>query len=308
MRFTIKYLAFCTAMAVSALGAHAEEYRIGTASVGGAFFPIGQGISNLVNKYSGSDITMVPIVTQGSVQNPRLVAMGEVELGITNANLAADAVAGRGAYDGNPLDLKALGPLHPSVLHMVVADGSDIQSFADLKGKRVAVGPAGGGTMGFLQNILPVHGMTLDDITLSFLSYGDGFSQLSDGNVDAALSLSGYPAAAVMQASASGKLRMIAKESDMLAQVMAGNPAYSTYEIPAEVYDMAGPATVLGVTNMLIVPTDMDPAIVEFIAAAVYDHLDEFAAENANAKQIDKARAQQLSIGLHDGAAVYFSK
>ena len=66
---------FIIAAAVSAFaagGAFAEELRIGTASLGGAFYPIGQGISNLVNKYAGSDITMVPVVTGGSVQNPRL--------------------------------------------------------------------------------------------------------------------------------------------------------------------------------------------------------------------------------------------
>ena len=270
-------------LCASALTATAEEYRIGTASVGGAFFPIGQGISNLVNSYGGGDITMVPIVTQGSVQNPRLIAQGEIEIGITNANLAADAVAGRGAYDGNPIDIKALGPLHPSVLHMVVADGSDIQSFADLKGKRIAVGPAGGGTMGFLNNILPVYGLSLDDITPSFLSYGDGFSQLSDGNVDAALALSGYPAAAVMQAAASGPLRMIAMDDDKLQQILTENPAYDTFDIAADVYDMPQDATVLGVTNMLIVPSDMAPQMAETIAASIYDHLDEFGAENANA-------------------------
>tara|TARA_R100000750_G_scaffold45567_4_gene30604 strand:+ start:1157 stop:2083 length:927 start_codon:yes stop_codon:yes gene_type:complete len=308
MRHFIKTLTAGAAFAAMSLAASAEEYRIGTASVGGAFFPVGQSISNLVNKYAGGGMTMVPIVTQGSVQNPRLVAMGEVELGITNANLAADAVGGRGAYDGNALDIKALGPLHPSVLHMVVADSSDIQSFADLKGKRVAVGPAGGGTMGFLNNMLPVYGLTLDDITPSFLSYGDGFSQLSDGNVDAALALSGYPAAAVMQAAASGKLRMITMDPDKLAQILEENPAYSTYDIAPDVYGMETTATVLGVTNMLIVPASMDVDVASAIVAAIYDHLDEFAAENANARQIDKARAASLSIELHEGAAAYFAQ
>lgn len=308
MRHFIKTLTAGAAFAAMSLAASAEEYRIGTASVGGAFFPVGQSISNLVNKYAGGGMTMVPIVTQGSVQNPRLVAMGEVELGITNANLAADAVAGRGAYDGNALDIKALGPLHPSVLHMVVADSSDIQSFADLKGKRVAVGPAGGGTMGFLNNMLPVYGLTLDDITPSFLSYGDGFSQLSDGNVDAALALSGYPAAAVMQAAASGKLRMITMDPDKLAQILEENPAYSTYDIAPDVYGMETTATVLGVTNMLIVPASMDVDVASAIVAAIYDHLDEFAAENANARQIDKERAASLSIELHEGAAAYFAQ
>lgn len=307
MQKFFKSLTLGAAMTAMSFAASAEEYRIGTASVGGAFFPVGQSISNLVNKYVDG-MTMVPIVTQGSVQNPRLVAMGEVEIGITNSNLAKAAVAGVGPYDGNAMDLKALGPLHPSVLHMVVTDGSDIQSFADLKGKRVAVGPAGGGTMGFLNNMLPVYGLTLDDITPSFLSYGDGFSQLSDGNVDAALALSGYPASAVMQAAASSKLRMITIADDKLAQILEENPAYSTFGIAADVYGMNAESTVLGVTNMLIVPASMEADVAQAIVAAIYDHLDEFAAENANARQIDPARASSLSIELHEGAAAYFDQ
>ncbi|WP_220475160.1 TAXI family TRAP transporter solute-binding subunit [Paracoccus sp. JM45] len=286
----------------------AEELRIGTASIGGAFFPVGQTISNLVNARADGNFSIVPIVTQGSVQNPRLVNDGEVDLGITSADLAADAVAGEGAYQGSTMQLAALGPLHPSILHMIVPADSDIHTFDDLRGKRVAVGPAGGGTLGFLNKIMPIHDMTMDDITPSFLSYGDGFSQLSDGNVDAALALSGYPAAAVMQAAASEELRMIDLRPENLAQILDQNPAYSTFDIPADIYDMGQDSTVIGVTNMLILRSDMDDGQVGQIVSAIYDHLDEFTAENANGAQIDKSRATQLAIPLHPVAAAYFGQ
>jgi len=159
------------AAAVSALSmgpAMAEELRIGTASLGGAFYPMGQSISNHVNKYAGDDITMVPVVTGGSVQNPRLLGDGEVEIAITNNNLAKLAVAGAGPYSSGAIDVKAAAALHPSVLHMITLEGSDIETFEDLKGKRVAVGLAGGGTLGFLNFLLPPHGMSADDITPKF--------------------------------------------------------------------------------------------------------------------------------------------
>ena len=217
----------------------AEELRIGTASLGGAFYPMGQSISNLVNTYAGDDISMVPVVTGGSVQNPRLIDSGEVEIAITNNNLAVLAVAGKGPYKSGPIDMSAVAALHPSVLHMIVLDGSDINTIEDLKGKRVAVGPAGGGTLGLLNFLLPLHGMTLDDMTPSFLSYADGFSQLTDGNVDAAFALSGFPAGAVMQASAGRTLKFINFSDGMLAKALAANGAYRAVEIPANVYGTA---------------------------------------------------------------------
>ena len=61
----------------------AQELRIGTASQGGAFYPVGQAIATLINKYADG-LTAVPVVTQGSVQNPRLVNSGEIDIGIFN--------------------------------------------------------------------------------------------------------------------------------------------------------------------------------------------------------------------------------
>lgn len=284
----------------------AEEVRIGTASLGGAFYPIGQGISNLVNKYADGDISMVPVVTGGSVQNPRLIGSGEVEVAITNNNLAKLAIAGKGPYKSGALDLKAIAALHPSVLHMITLEGSNIETFEDLKGKRVAVGPAGGGTLGMLNFLLPMHDMAVDDFVPSFLSYSDGFSQLTDGNVDAALALSGYPAGAAMQAAAGAKLKHIKFSDGMLDKAVEKNAAFKAVTIPADVYGTEADGTVLGVSNMLIVPSDADADQVEAIVRAVFDNLEEFQAENANAKQINPDEWKSLSIPLHEGAARYF--
>ena len=126
---------------------------------------------------------MLPVVSAGAIQNPRLVHANEIDVGITNAYMAWLGVNGDAPY-GEPLNISALGTIHPSILHMVTLKGSDITRFDQLRGKRVAVGPAGGGTDGFLKRLLDVHGMTIDDINASYLSYTDGFTQLGDGNVD----------------------------------------------------------------------------------------------------------------------------
>lgn len=287
---------------------HSQEYRIGTASLGGAFYPMGQTISNLVNKYGEQGISMVPVVTGGSVQNPRLLASGEVDIAITNNNLAVLATKGVGPYKSGAIDMKGIAALHPSVLHMVVMKGSDIKTIEDLVGKRVAVGPAGGGTLGFLNFLLPLHNLSLSDMTPSFLSYSDGFSQLTDGNVDAAFALSGYPAGAVMQASAGHDLEFISFSEGMLEKALAKNSAYSGVVIPADVYGTESPATVIGVSNMLIVPSNMSAENVEDIVSSLFNHLEEFSSQNANAKQIDPALSLQLSIPLHEGSVKYFNE
>lgn len=280
----------------------AAELRIGTASQGGAFYPVGQAISSLVNNYA-DDLTMVPVVTQGSVENPRLVNNKEVDVAITNNNLSVLANKGVGPYKKvGAMDLRALGSLHFSILHMITLADSDISGISDLKGKRVAVGPAGGGTIPFLNQVLGLAELTPDDITPSFLSYADGFSQLSDGNVDAAFALSGYPAGAVMQAQANKKLKFIPLTDAELESALEQYPNYNKVVVPADVYKTDTDGTVLGVNNMLIVDASMNEETAFQITQAIYSNLDEFRAENAFARQIEPERSLTLKIPLHPGA------
>ena len=305
------HLAVAGAVALLALNvasANAEELRLGTASQGGAFYPVGQAISTLVSKHAGEGITMVPIVTEGSVQNPGLLGSGEIDAGITNNNLAALANKNAGPYKDAGLDLKAIGSLHPSILHIMVLESSDIKSIADLKGKRIAAGPAGGGTIPFINAVLGLEGITIDDVTPNFVSYEDGFSQLSDGIVDASFALSGFPAGAVMQAKASAKLRFINLSAEQIATLKEKTPAYDAFTVEPDVYDTAEAGSVVGVSNMLVVNSAMDDELAYKITKAIYGHMDEFKEENALAKQIDPARSLSLSISLHPGAERFFKE
>lgn len=305
MKKLILILMIFVVLTSTAFGQRKTELLFGTASMGGAFYPVGQGISNLVTKYSGT-FSMVPVVTGGAVENPRLVGLGDVDIAITNANVAFFAAMGTAPFD-RKYDIATVASLYPSVLHIATLAKSSIKSIRDLKGKRVAVGPAGGGTIDMLKVILEEYGMSLSDFTASYLAYGDGFSEMSDGNVDAALALSGYPAAAVMQTVATNKINFIPIEPAKLASIIEKYPYYSDIDVAKDVYKTDENAVMLGVRNVLIVKRTMSEDTVYKITKAVFDNLPEFAAANANAKQIDITRAAKVPIPLHPGAAKYFS-
>lgn len=286
--------------------ANQTELYLGTATLGGAYYPLGQGISNLVTQYA-EGFTMVPIVTRGAVENPRLVSLGDVEIGLTNADLAYFGYQGQAPYDSR-LNILAAGALHPSILHLITRANSGLDSMTDLRGKRVALGPAGGPTVAFASLLLNAYGMSFDDIVASFLSYSDGFSQLRDGNVDAAFALAGVPAAAVLQTRATQKLRFISIEPHVLAAIVDDNPYYSIVTVPAAVYDMETDSTVLAVDNMLVVGADESADTVFSVVSAIYGHLDELQKTNAIARQINPDQSLKLPIPLHPGAARYFER
>lgn len=286
--------------------ANQTELYLGTATLGGAYYPLGQGISNLVTQYA-EGFTMVPIVTRGAVENPRLVSLGDVEIGLTNADLAYFGYQGQAPYDSR-LNILAAGALHPSILHLITRANSGLDSMTDLRGKRVALGPAGGPTVAFASLLLNAYGMSFDDIVASFLSYSDGFSQLRDGNVDAAFALAGVPAAAVLQTRATQKLRFISIEPHVFADIVDDNPYYSMVTVPAAVYDMETDSTVLAVDNMLVVGAEESADTVFSVVSAIYGHLDELQKTNAIARQINPDQSLKLPIPLHPGAARYFER
>ena len=305
MRKIVIMLSACV-LTSCAPGENSTELHLGAATLGGAYFPIGQGIANLVTQHA-EELTMVPIVTRGAVENPRLVSLGDVEVGMTNADLAYFGYQGQAPYDSQ-LDILAAGALHPSMLHLVIRANSDVNSMLDLRGKRVALGPAGGTTVAFARLLLDAYDMSFDDIVPSFLSYSDGFSQLSDGNVDAAFALAGMPAAAVLQTRATQELRFIYIEPAVFAAIIEANPYYYTVTVPASVYDTAEESTLLAVDNILIVRAEESADRVYSIVSAVYGHLEDLRRTNAIARQINPEQSLKLPIPLHPGAARYFEQ
>lgn len=294
------------AAAGAASGTLSGQLSIGTASMGGAYYPFGQAIANLVTQYSGG-LTMTPEVTGGAVENCRLVASGDVDIGLTNENHAYAAVNGTDPFTEKS-DLNVVARLYPSVLHIIVPEDSPINSIADLKGKRVAVGPSGGGTIAPLEAAMKAYGLTIDDIVPSYLSYSDGFTQLSDGNVDVALALAGYPASAVMEFSTTKAVKFVNIDEDKFDSIIENDPYFNKVVVPADTYGMKEDGVAIGINNVLIVRSDMNENLVYAITASIFDHLDEFAAANANAKDVTIETAREASVTIHPGAQKYFDE
>ena len=283
-----------------------QELRIGTASLGGAFYPMGQALSTSVDQFADG-YTMIPVVTGGGLENPRLVASGEVDIAIASASLAFLAVEGDAPYK-EALDIRGIGALHTSVLHIVTLPDSGIESIADLKGRTVAVGPAGGGTIGMIRNLFTLYDMSMDDITPSFLSYADGMSQLADGNVDASFAVAGFPTGAVSQAIATNELAFLELDDEQMNELTTKFPYYTKSEIPADVYGNEEPITVIGSANLLVANASMTNDLAYTIAQSIYDHMDDLIAANALAAKIEPNSSLELPIPLHPGAQKYFEE
>lgn len=304
MVFVTGLVFFLTATAVAQ---QKKPMTLGTATIGGAYYPMGQAMATVINKYVNY-VSVTPEVTNGAGENPRLVGEGNTDFGITNSNIAYFAFNGKKPYKKKIDNLTAIGNLHPSAFQIVTLKKSNINSFADLKGKKVAVGPAGGGTIFILQSILAEYGMTMKDLNANYLPYTDGFTQLGDGNLDAAVALGGYPMAAIMEISTTQDVRLIVLPDAQMKNIIKKYPYYSKIVVPKNVYKQDMDIPCIGMRNVFFTKKSMDEKVVYDIAEALYNHLDELGSINATAKQIDRTSLSQVPIPIHPGAKKYFDQ
>lgn len=287
------------------------DIAIGTAASGGAWYPIGAVMSDIVST-SDLGISATVQTTGGGVENCKLTNNGDCELSITIGYLAYNAQNGIDPYEGAQMDnISCLfGGLSVGVMQVVLPGNSDVHTFADLKGKKVAVGPAGGGAITCLSACLEMEGVAYSEITPTYVSYDEGVTMMTDGHVDAAIVYGGIPTSAVSTLVASQTdFRLLTLTAEEQAALLEEYTYFVPVTVPADMYSLGEDVLTIGTPNVVIVSSDMPEDTVYDLCALFFtdENLEKIQGSQPSAKglTLEKA-ATQTSIPLHPGAEKYF--
>lgn len=246
-----------------------------------------------------------PLVTEGTVQNLRLIAAGNVVLALAQADTAALALAGEGPFAAAPLPgLVALGSLFPEPVHVVVGAAATARTLADLAGARIAVGPAGSGTRETAMRVLEAHGLA-ERATLLDLGLSAGLVALRDGRADAVIQVVGAPADELRAAMAEVPLRLLPTAETAIA-ALEGRPGLRSLAIAAGTYpNQREPVATVGTAALLVAGPALTEGEAEATARFVFDRArDLVALGSIQGAQISRATARELlTVPLHPGAA-----
>ena len=286
-----------------------SQIAIATAGTGGAYYPVGVGLSEILTK-TFPDLTVTVEVTGGTVENPGLVNLGECEIGVANSDMAYFAMEGSNPFtEANPNIRGFINGMAPGVVHYAVLEKSGINSLKDLVGKRIAVGPQGNSTSLFLEKVLGVLGYSWKDITPSYMSFSDGIQALIDGKVDMAIVSAGPPVSSIQELVASGKeFRILEFDDEFTAKFLEKYPYYISYTIGADVYGLDKDVQTVATTNMLMVNVNLSEEFVYQMTKAVFENLDYFGTVANSMKTVTLEDAPNTSIPLHEGAKRYYQE
>ena len=107
---------------------------IATGGTGGVYYPYGGGLAKVLNE-NLPGVRATAEVTAASVDNLKLIRDGRADVAFTLADTLADAVAGRGAFEGRPVPAASLAVLYSNYTQLVTRPASGIAIVADLRGK-----------------------------------------------------------------------------------------------------------------------------------------------------------------------------
>lgn len=209
---------------------------VGTAPPGGTFFVVGGAIADVASANSGELAWQVTAeATKGTQENIRRLGSGELDFAMANAAISYFAVRGEGAWE-KEYPIRTVMTLAPNIALFITPKSSGIKNIADLKGKRVVVGPAGAGFNYFLEPILNAHGVTYDDFTPLNNTQAGSVDMLSDGAAAAAFLGGAIPTSSITQASASQNIFFVPFTDDAKNSLFDSYPFFFPATIPARTY------------------------------------------------------------------------
>jgi len=283
--------------------------NVGTAPPGGAFFVVGTALTEVLGASSGDKNWQVTAEgTSGSQENIRRLTQGELDFALSNSAITYFAVRGGEGWD-RQYPMQAVMTLAPNVALFITKADSGIKTIADLKGKRVVIGPAGAGFEYFVKPILEAHGVRYEDFTALNASQSAAVDMLTDGSAAAIFIGGAIPTASITQAAATLDLYYVPFDEAARAKLSSDYLFFSPAVIPANTYrgqtaEFAG----LDVGSMhLITASAQDEELVYQVTKTLWEQREQVTQKHPAGRAINpKNVIRDTGTPFHAGAIRFY--
>ena len=272
----------------------------------GTYYALGGSFAEFISEETGIKTTAE--VSNASSANVTALQEGNAEIAFVQSDIAFYAKNGEQMFkDKGVKDLVAIGALYPETIQLVTTKDSGIKSFEDLKGKKVSVGAPGSGTLANAQQLLEIHGLSLDDIKAQNLDFGESTDGLSSGQIDAAFITSGYPTSAVEALNATNDVVIVPVEAAKAEELIEKYPYYAKDVITKGTYGLTEDVPAVSVLAMIVVKKELPEDIAYGITKAIYSNTSKISHARGASITIDKA-LDGIGIEVHKGAQKFFDE
>jgi TRAP transporter TAXI family solute receptor len=240
------YLVLFILLSTFSLGSYApalaqDKLAFASGGVGATwYFAVGGFLQVIGKQLKGFQVSVT--ATGGSVENLRQLAKKETDFAWAQSPNMYDAWNGVGLFkDKKTQDFRMMSFVYDAEHTIICLDESKIRTLADLKGKKVQMGPPGSGTAINTENIFKALNL-FNDIKPLYLSATDAIDSLADRKIDA-VGQSAGPAANITSLAAVNKIYMIPLSEEELNKVVKEYPYYTAGKMQPNMYPGNVPPT-----------------------------------------------------------------
>jgi hypothetical protein len=229
---------------------------------GGSWYPLGAKIMSVMQEEIKGIATSN--TSGGGISNVLSVSGGDAELGWTYSHTVANGYNGKGKFDRAQKNVRHFATLYPSYFQVAVPSDSDIQSFADMKGKNISPGKAKWTGTAFAESILQAYGMDFASIKadggiVHNVSYTESVALMKDGNIDVFMAVTSMPQASFLELETSPGIRFINIPDAKVKEILDANPGYLSGKMTSEHYkSVKEPINVLSTNAVMVVSSELD--------------------------------------------------
>jgi len=294
----------------------AEYVNIGTASMGGSYYPTGGYICNVTNKSRkkyGHNIRCSVESTGGSAANMRAIQVGDLNVGMAMASAQIDSWNGAGMFkpDGANKKLRFLFSIVEEPMHVVARKDANVKSFKDLKGKVVNTGAVGSGTETQVFEIVKRYGETNKSFFKqeTKLTTREQATALCDGKIDAFVWVTAVGAATITEASNTGEVEVVPLNDDVIKKMVADRSDAAAMVIPAGSYRGHDKDVVSwGAPGTVVASADVPDETIYYLVKGVFDDIEKFKKQSPMYKNLTRewAATAGRTAPYHPGALKYY--
>ncbi|NYT76666.1 TAXI family TRAP transporter solute-binding subunit [Alcaligenaceae bacterium] len=295
-------------LAISATSlAQAQQVRLMTGPQGGSWYPLGGAIANI----AGKEGVKVQVLPGAGIANVKAIQIGKADMGFGNSISTVDGVAGRAPFEKKTDNVCNVATLYPQYFQIVANADSGITSFADAKGKSIAIQPKGNTAEFMTVQMLEVYGMTYKDMDkVSHVSYTDAVSMLKDNNAQLFTLGTTVPASSIMDLASARDITLISVPDDKYKAMHDLNPGYTKLIIPAGTYPKQDKdVQAVAYATHLIARCDLDEDTVYKVLKGMVDNqADLNAITQVMKKTTVKMMAEDIGVPMHKGAERFYKE
>ena len=247
--------------------------RMGTSELGGTFYTQGAAFAELFNHGRAEPDKCIVQTSDASIHNAELLDAGKLEFGFIASNWIGRAKNAIPPFT-RKIELRMVAPANAGPMFFVKLAASLIQTVADFKGKRIAIGPKGSGMEQHIHTIFDVLGLSFDSFTPVHMGFAEGADALIAGKIDAQFQPP-IPNRVMTDLSQRADVGVVRYAPGQVERILAAVPFYRQVTMKQGAFrGVVEDTTQIGVVNVLVTHERVSEGIIHNMAKAIAGNLD----------------------------------